>query len=518
MTSFALEARDICVSYPGVKALDHVDFDVRAGEIHALVGANGAGKSTLMNVLAGINPAYTGGIYINGSLVDVRSPAAAKRLGIQIVHQEVDAALAPTLSVAENILLDDLSGQSGMGPWMRWRDARKEAAALLDRLNMNFDVRERVGRLPLAYKQMVLIARALNSRCRVLLLDEPTAPLSSAETRTLFRLCRSLAGEQGLAIVFISHRLTEILQICGRYTALRNGKLAANAPITEKTSADELVREMLGEELSKAKLSRPEPSGAELLTVSGLSSRDGSVKDVSFTLNRGEVVGIAGLVGAGKSELCKAVFGALPVSAGGVRLAGRPARLKSPAAAVRRKMGLVPEERRKEGLFLTESLAFNMGAANLKKLSRMGFVRRKKLNENARTFVRHLGIKALDVRQGVGQLSGGNQQKAVVGKWLAAGCQAYLLDEPTKGIDVGAKGELLKAVNQLALSGCGVLYASSENGELLSITDRIYVMYGGRIVKELITAQTSQEEIMHYAVGERGPFRPAPPKGNGERT
>lgn len=507
MGAFMLEARDICVEFPGVRALDHVDFQLRPGEIHALVGANGAGKSTLMKVLAGANPGYRGEIRLDGGPVELRTPGVAKRLGVQLVCQEVDQALAPALSAAENMLLDEL-GRPG-GVWFRWRAVYRQAEALKERLHLDFDVRTPVSRLTLAQKQMVLIARALHSRCRILLLDEPTAPLSAVETETLFALCRELVQERQIAIVFISHRLPEVLRICGRFTVLLGGRLAASGPITPQTTTDELVAHMLGAEVGPVRRRASRRADGALLSVRGLSSRDGSVRDVSLTVGRGEIVGLAGLVGAGKSELCKTLFGILPRSAGEILLDGRPAAPRSPADGAALGMGLVPEERRKEGLFPGESVSFHLGIASLKQWSRLSFLSPKKLEQNARTQIERLGIKTPSSRQQMEVLSGGNQQKAVVGKWLAAGCRLYLFDEPTKGVDVGAKAELLQVMDGLARTGCGVLYASADPGELLMAADRIYVLYGGSIAAELVTARTSEEEIMYYAVGGKGPFPPA---------
>ena len=506
MRSILLEARDISVAFPGVKALDHVDFQLSPGEIHALVGANGAGKSTLMKVLAGANPGYQGEIWLDGRKVELRTPAAAQLAGIHLVCQEVDQALAPALSAAENILLDELGRPGGL--WVNWRALYSRAEELKDRLHMDFDVRTPVSRLTLAQKQMVLIARALHSQCRILLLDEPTAPLSAAETETLFALCRELVRERQLAIVFISHHLPEVLGICGNYTVLRNGKNAANRPITPQTTADELVAHMLGTAVSAVHRRTSAPSGGELLSVRNLSSRDGSIRHVSLTVGSGEIVGLAGLVGAGKSELCKALFGILPRSTGDILLDGSPVNPRSPAAGVALGMGLVPEERRKEGLFSGESVAFHLGIASLKKWSRLSFLSRKRLEYSAQAQIQKLDIKTSSPWQRMELLSGGNQQKAVLGKWLSAGCRLYLLDEPMKGVDVGAKAELFRVISGLAEAGCGVLYASAEPGELLRTADRIYVLYGGTVAAELMAAHTSEEEIMYYAVGGKGPFSP----------
>ena len=516
MNAFTLQTNHICVEFPGVKALEQVNFRLSSGEIHALIGANGAGKSTLMKVLAGTNPDYRGEVQLNGRTVQLRSHVAAQQLGIQIVYQEVDMALAPALSAAENMLLEEL-GKSGR-LWVNWRMLYQKAEELKRQLNMDFDIRTPVNRLTLAQKQMVLIARAIHSRCRILLLDEPTAPLSTVETETLFSLCRRMVEEQQLAIVFISHRLPEILRICDRYTVLRGGRLVASAPITPQTTTGELVAHMLGADNKVVRRRDCSLAGNALLSVRSLSSRDDSVRDISMTVRRGEIVGLAGLAGAGKSELCKTLFGILPRATGETLLDGKPVIPRSPAEAVPFGMGLVPEERRKEGLFLRESVSFNLGIASLKKRSHLSFLSCKKQEQNAQAQIEKLGIKTPSPEQRIELLSGGNQQKTVVGKWLAASCQLYLFDEPTKGVDVGAKAELLQMITELAQAGCGVVYASAELDELLQVTDRIYVLYGGRIAAELITDQTSEEEIMHFAVGGKAPFFPSDQAERKERS
>lgn len=516
MDEFTLQANHISVEFPGVKALDEVDLRLLSGEIHALVGANGAGKSTLMKVLAGTNPGYRGEVWLDGRAVELRSPAASQQLGIQIVYQEVDMALAPALSAAENMLLEELGKPGRL--WVNWRALYQRAEELRRQLNMDFDVRMPVNRLTLAQKQMVLIARAIHSRCRILLLDEPTAPLSTVETETLFALCRRMVKERQLAIVFISHRLPEVLQLCDRYTVLRGGRVAASAPITPQTTTGELVSHMLGTGMASVRRQVCSPVGGELLSVRGLSSRDGSVQNISMTVRHGEIIGLAGLVGAGKSELCKTLFGILPRTTGEMMLDGRPANPRSPADAVALGMGLVPEERRKEGLFLRENVSFNLGIASLKKWSRLSFLSCKKQEQNARTQIEKLEIKTPSPAQRIELLSGGNQQKTVVGKWLAASCRLYLFDEPTKGVDVGAKAELLQLIAGLARTGCGVVYASAEPDELLQVTDRIYVLYGGKIAAELVTAHTSEEEIMHFAVGGKAPFVPSAQTEEEERS
>lgn len=495
-----LETKHVSIEFPGVKALDDVDFSVTTGEIRAVVGANGAGKSTLMKVLAGANPTYTGDVLLDGKKVILQQPVDAKKLGIQIVYQEVDTALVPTLSVAENIMLNEMVMHGG--GMMRWRYVRDEAKKALARLNItNINVRTLVQNLSLAQKQMVLIARAVRMDCRFLILDEPTAPLSTSETEELFKIVKRLRETENIAVIFISHRLNEILEICESYTVMRNGRIVGNAPVTPQTTTKEIVEQMLGRSFEENFPKESCPIGEDIFKIEHLSGADGKIKDVSLHIRKGEIVGIAGLVGAGKSELCKTIFGAYKKTEGSIELNGRVLKIKNPSDAVRQGIALVPEERRREGVLVNETVAFNLSAANLGDFCKASFVQRKKVNQNAEKLVSELEIKTPSIRQSVRNLSGGNQQKVAVGKWLAADCDVYIFDEPTKGVDVGAKQDIFRLINDIAKRGKGVLYASCEDSELLSLTDRIYVMYSGQIVAELETKEATDNRIMNYAVG-----------------
>lgn len=502
MDKLTLGTRNVSIEFPGVKALTDVNFEVSTGEIRALVGANGAGKSTLMKVLAGANPDYTGEVYLNDQVVELRTPMAAKKLGIQIVYQEVDMALVPTLSVAENVMLNDMVMSAQAKPMMRWADTRKRAKKVLERLNItNINVRTLVQDLSLAQKQMVLIARAIVNECNFLILDEPTAPLSNTETAELFRLVKHLQETENIAIIFISHRIHEIVQICERYTVMRNGEIVDTAPVTENTTSREIVEKMLGRSFEENFPKEIVEIGETIFEVKNLCDVDGKVNDVSFHVNRGEIVGIAGLVGAGKSELCKTIFGAYERSGGAVLLNGQELKISNPSHAVKSGIALVPEERRKEGVLVNETVTFNLSAASLGKFCNGAFVSKSKTEKNAQEYVESLDIKTPSIKQHVKNLSGGNQQKVAVGKWLAADCDVYIFDEPTKGVDVGAKQDIFRLINNITKRGNSVIYASCENSELLSITDRIYVLFDGRIMAELETAKTNEDEIMHYAVG-----------------
>ncbi len=502
MDQITLETRKVSIEFPGVKALSDVDFEIATGEIRAVVGANGAGKSTLMKVLAGANPDYTGEVLLNGEVVEVRTPSAAKKLGIQIVYQEVDTALIPTLSVAENVMLNHTIMNTKGHPVVNWPKMRQEAKKVLERLNItNINVKTLVQDLSLAQKQMVLIARAIQGECNFLILDEPTAPLSDTETVELFRLVQHLRETENVGVIFISHRINEIIQICHKYTVMRNGEIVGTSPVTSETTSREIVEKMLGRSFEENFPKEAVSIGEDIFQVQHLSGAEGKVNDVSFHVRKGEIIGVAGLVGAGKSELCKTLFGDYKKTAGEIVLHGKTLKIKNPSDAVKERIALVPEERRKEGVLVNEDVSFNLSAACLGKFCVASFINKAKTDANAKKYIEQLGVKPPSIRQWVRNLSGGNQQKVAVGKWLAADCDIYMFDEPTKGVDVGAKQDIFRLINDIAKAGNGVIYASCENSELLSITDRIYVLYDGKIMAELVTADTSEDEIMHYAVG-----------------
>lgn len=494
--------KGISIEFPGVKALSGVDFSMKSGEIRAVVGANGAGKSTLMKVLAGANAGYTGSILIDGETREIREPRTAKMLGIELVYQEVDTALFPYLSVAENIMFNSLvTGMKGKSI-VRWGRMRKSAREILGRLHMDIDVSRKVSSLTLAEKQMVLIARAVRERCRFLILDEPTAPLSMGEVEELFRIVRDLAEKEGVGVIFISHRLPELFQICHSLTVMKDGTVVANRTVDKDLSTREIVNLMLGRSFEENFPKIPTAIGDVIFEAANLFDEAGKVRNVSFNVRSGEIVGVCGLVGAGKTELCKLLFGANRMKSGKVSLKGKALAIHSPTTAVRQKIALVPEERRKEGVLVTEPVYFNLSAACLGKFcDRFSFVRKRLEIQNAKRLVSELGIKTPSVYQRLKFLSGGNQQKVAVGKWLTSDSDVYMLDEPTKGVDVGAKRDIFQLIQGLAGKGKAVLYASSEINEILAITDRIYIMYNGSVVAELPTGTATEEEILFYATG-----------------
>lgn len=500
-TKTTLKMRDISIEFPGVKALSNVDFDMSTGEIHALVGANGAGKSTLMKILAGANTHYTGQIFVNEEPVELRSPKDAKNQSIEIVYQEVDTALIPYLSVAENVMFNHMVNKMDKKTVVNWSEIRNTAKEVLKRFNVNIDVRQPVSDLSLAQKQMVLIARCVVEKCKFLILDEPTAPLSNTETEELFRIVRELAKE-GVGVIFISHRLNELYEICQKITIMKDGQVVTNLPLDKNLSQTQIVEYMLGRKFDENYPKKKLEIGDKLFEVENLTEKEQKIKDISMYVRKGEIVGIAGLVGAGKTELCKTLFGALRSAEGTITLNGKKLTIKEPYQAVRQGIALVPEERRKEGVLITDPVYSNISVAALQKYTgALSIVNKAKEKSDARKMIKDLGIKTPSENQSVALLSGGNQQKVAVGKWLNSESEIYIFDEPTKGVDVGAKRDIFELIESLAANGKGVIYASCEFQEILAIADRTYIMYGGRIVAELDIAETDEKQLLYFSTG-----------------
>jgi simple sugar transport system ATP-binding protein len=497
MVSPLLNMMDINKTFSGVKALKDARLDVREGEVHALLGANGAGKSTLMKILSGAYVQDSGDIILYSEKRVYESPKEAKEHGIHCVYQEVDTAIVPELSVAENIFLDQFSEKGAF--FITQKKLQKEAEVALAKIGAESIVLHKpASSLSLAEKQLVLIARSLLQKAKVLILDEPTAPLSSSETETLFQVVEDLK-EEGVGIIFISHRLPEVFQISDRITVMKDGETVGTYE-THQTNSHQIIEVMLGgtfrDDFQKSSL----PVGETLYEVKGLS--DGrKVKDIHLSVKEGEVVGVAGLVGAGKTELAKVLFGASPLAGGEFFLKGRKLKLQSPKEAVQSGLALVPEERRKEGLFIHESVQHNLSFPCLKKVSNWLWINQKKERQLARETIQSLGIKTAHEGIRANFLSGGNQQKVSIGKWLTDEASVFLFDEPTKGVDVGAKKEIFSLIQSLAEKRKGILYFSCELQEILAISDRILIMYDGRIVKELTKEEATQESILYYASG-----------------
>ncbi len=483
-------------SFPGVQALKDVDFEVRRGEIHALVGENGAGKTTLMRVLSGAAPPDSGSIYWNGEPVSIPDPAAAQALGISMIYQEL--TLIPYLDLGQNIYLGREPAAKAPN-FIDWQRLYRMAQEQLARVGLEVDPRTLVAELPIAQRQMVEVAKALSLDASLLVMDEPTSALTEHEVETLFERMRELKA-QGVSIVFISHRLEEVFRIADRVTVLRDGQLVGSAPISDLTE-DDVVRMMVGRELKSYHAKEVAPIGDEVLRVEDLSRGD-VVRGVSFSLRKGEILGVAGLVGAGRTELSETIFGVHPATGGRILIDGRPVEIHSPAQAIELGMGFVPEDRKAQGLFLRLSVAFNIVTVALKSLTTLGLIRPNAARNLARTFVERLAIRTPSLEQRVRNLSGGNQQKVVIARWLTLEPKILILDEPTRGIDVGAKAEIYALMSDLAKRGVGILMISSELPEVLGVSDRILVMREGRIVAEINDPRgATQDDIMRAAAG-----------------
>ncbi|WP_134702634.1 sugar ABC transporter ATP-binding protein [Ammoniphilus sp. YIM 78166] len=491
-----LEMKQIQKSFSGVPALRGVDFELRAGEIHALLGANGAGKSTLMKILTGAYTSDEGDILVDGSKVEIATPADAKKYGIQCVYQEVDVALVPYLSVAENIMLDRQVNRKGS--FFKWSSLYRDAEGILARLGFKIPVRKKAEELTLSEKQIVLIARAIAQDVKYVIFDEPTAPLSVKEADQLFALMQQLKKQQ-VGMIFISHRLPEIFQVCDRITVMRDGQHVLTKAKGD-TSINQVIADMLGRSFSEEFPKKHVPVGDTLFEVRGIKSGK-KVRGVDLHIREGEIVAVAGLVGAGKTELARVLFGADPRDEGEMILRGKSLSIHQPTDAVREGVVLVPEERRKEGILVEESVRNNLTLASLRQFTSFGFVRQSSEAAKSGLLVDRLGIKTPSIHQLVGNLSGGNQQKVVIGKWLDTDAQVFMFDEPTKGVDIGAKTDIFKLIGELAEQRKGILYLSSELQEILGIADRILVMCDGQIVKELTREKATQENIMYYASG-----------------
>ncbi|TLS43399.1 sugar ABC transporter ATP-binding protein [Streptomyces montanus] len=493
-----LRLEGIRKTFPGVVALDDVGFDLRRGEVHVLLGENGAGKSTLIKMLSGAYRPDAGRVLVDGAEVRIHGAQDSERLGIATIYQEFN--LVPDLSVAENIFLGRQPRRFGM---IDRKKMEADAAELLERVGVNVSPRARVRQLGIARLQMVEIAKALSLNARVLIMDEPTAVLTSEEVDKLFSIVRRLR-EDGVAVVFITHHLEEIAALGDRVTVLRDGRSVGQVPAS--TPRDELVRLMVGRSIEQQYPREPADFGAPLLSVSGLT-RDGVFHDVSFEVRAGEVVGVAGLVGAGRTEVARAVFGADPYDAGTVEVDGRRLPRHDVGAALEAGIGLVPEDRKGQGLVLNASVQENLGLVTLRAASRAGWVDRGAQRTAAARIAEQLGVRMAGLGQHVRTLSGGNQQKVVIGKWLLADTRVLILDEPTRGIDVGAKVEIYQLVNELTAAGHAVLMISSDLPEVLGMSDRVLVMAQGRIAGELPAHQATQDAVMALAVTTHPPVK-----------
>ncbi|MFR0355617.1 sugar ABC transporter ATP-binding protein [Streptomyces sediminimaris] len=491
-----LSVNRLSKSFPGVRALSDVDFTARAGEVHALVGENGAGKSTLIKVLTGVYRPDAGEVTYDGEPVRFSTPLQAQQAGISTIYQEVN--LVPLMSVARNLFLGrEPLGRLGL---IDFRRMHREADEALSRLGIRVDVRRPLRELGVGAQQMVALARAVAVDARVVIMDEPTSSLEPREVRTLFGVIRMLRG-RGVAVVYVSHRMDELYEICDTVTVLRDGRLVHSGPLAGLDRL-KLVAMMLGREIGEVraegmtKFSGSHGTTAEpVLRAEGLTAGH-RLREVSLSIRPGEVVGLGGLLGSGRSETAKAIAGALPTDAGRVTVAGAPVRAGSTAAAIRAGISLLPEDRKAEGIVPGLSVRENIALAALPALSRFGLVDDSRVDRIVETFMKRLRIKAAGPHQKVGELSGGNQQKVLLARWLALHPKVLLLDEPTRGIDVGAKAEVQALIDELADDGLAVLLISSDTEELIEGSDRVVVLKDGAVVRELTGDAVTEDELM----------------------
>lgn len=491
MDDLLVQLVEISKTFPGVKALDHISLDLRPGEVHALIGENGSGKSTLMKILSGVYMKDEGKVIVNGKEMNFQKPRDAQDAGIAIIHQELN--LCRHLTVAENIFL---GREFQNGIFLDKKHQIEEAQKILDRLEVNLDPNSRVSELTVSKQQMVEIAKAISANANVVIMDEPTSALTIKEIDDLFSIIKVLR-KQGKGIIYITHRLEELNAITDRITIIRDGQHIITTDF-KNLSADDIIRYMVGREL-KEKFPRIQmPVGKTIFEVKNLSAGK-AVRDVSFTVREGEILGIAGLMGAGRTETVRAIFGADKKDSGQLILNGQEIRIDKPQEAIETGIFCVPEDRKRDGLCISMPVYQNATLPNMEKVTHRGIVNTKKEIMIAENMVKQLTIHTPSVFQIVKNLSGGNQQKIVVGKWLVKPAHVILFDEPTRGIDVGAKVDIYNLMNQLKEQGIGVVFVSSELPEILGMADRIVVMCEGRVTAELDADEANQEIIMQYA-------------------
>jgi ribose transport system ATP-binding protein len=489
-----VELLNISKSYGGISALKSVSLRVKPGEIHALVGENGAGKSTLMKILSGAISKDEGKVHIDGHEAHIRSTHDSKKLGIGIIYQEF--SLVPDLSVAENIFLSQLVSQ---GFWMKWAKLRSKAEELINSIGFDIDPATLVHKLSIAQQQIVEIAKALSEKVSVLILDEPSAVLGTHEIHRLFDTLKRLS-EEGVSIIYITHHLEEVFEIADRVTVLKDGSSVGCLNVSN-IGKDELVRLMLGRSLDAMFPDRQAVKGQELMKVENIVP-EGKDCGVSLSVNAGEVLGIAGLVGSGRTELLRAIYAADKPRQGEIFISGKRQRIKIPYEAVRAGIGMVPEDRKQHGAILSLSVKQNISLTNMKGITdKLGFIHPGKEKDIVGRLLSRLSVKASSENAIVSTLSGGNQQKTVLAKWINRRCSVLMIDEPTRGVDVGAKAEIYNLVNELSLQGMGLILVSSETEELMGICDRILVMRNGEIQGELLKEDFTEENILRLAIG-----------------
>ncbi|MBE7026564.1 MAG: sugar ABC transporter ATP-binding protein [Ruminococcaceae bacterium] len=492
MTDYILELKNITKTFPGVRALDNVHLQIAPGEVHALCGENGAGKSTLMKIISGAQKYTSGEILVDGKSYVFESTSEAQNVGISMIYQEFN--LVPHLSVAENIFLGRLKTKNGA---VQWKQIYNDANEILEKLGLDIDPHKTVSSLSVAHMQMVEIAKCLSINARVIIMDEPTAALTDEEIRVLFDIIASLK-KQGISIIYISHRMDEIFTISDTITVFRDGKYIKTLK-TQNTNYDELVSLMVGQSIEKLYPDRAYQKGEVVLDVKNLVGK--AVNDVSFQLYKGEILGICGLLGAGNIELSKIIYGATRKTSGSVIKDGREIKCKDPYTSIKDGIGLVPDDRKNDGLVLMRSVKENISLSSLKGISTNGFIISSRENTKVANVIEALSVKVPSPEHIVGNLSGGNQQKVVFAKVLQASPDILILDEPTRGVDVGAKAEIYQIIDLLTKKGKSIILISSDLPEVIGMCDRILVMKEGKIVKEVLKSEATQEIILSYAAG-----------------
>lgn len=496
MSKFILQMKSVSKRFPGVLALDNVHLDVEKGEVHLLAGENGAGKSTLVKILAGAYKKDSGEIVLNGQTVDHLTPKHAQQLGISIIYQELN--LVPYLSVAENIFLGREILSDKIPGKINWDEMYSRAQKILDELHLGIQAKSIVKDLGVAQQQMVEVAKVMSLDTEIIIMDEPTSSLSNKEIENLFSTIKKLK-EKGISIIYISHRLEEFNQIGDRITVMRDGKTIKTLTLKD-TNTDELIKLMVGRELKEKFPKISMQRGEEVLKISNLTTKN-LLKNVSFSLHAGEILGVAGLVGAGRTEMARAIFGLDHIESGETLVNGVITNIKNPREAINAGIGFITEDRKSEGLVLSLDVGSNMTLAGLSKLARGIHINLKNERSVVNEYISKLNIKTYGSTQKALNLSGGNQQKIVIAKWLLTKSKIFIFDEPTRGIDVGAKTEVYNLINELLKGGAAILFISSELPEILGMSDRIIVMCRGEVTAELETKETSQEKILYYATG-----------------
>ncbi|WP_342431270.1 sugar ABC transporter ATP-binding protein [Neobacillus sp. FSL H8-0543] len=494
MSEFVLELRGITKTFPGVKALDHVQFQLKPGEIHALMGENGAGKSTFIKVITGVHQPDEGKMYLNGQEVEFRNPKDAQNCGIAAIYQHVTCF--PDLSVTENIFMGHEKINRATKRIL-WKEMHAEANRLLKELGANFDAKAQMGTLSVAQQQIVEIAKALSTNAKIIIMDEPTAALTRNESEELYRITEKLR-DQGTSIIFISHRFEDMYRLASKVTVFRDSKYIDTWGVNEITNED-LIVAMVGREIKKLFPKTEAKIGEEVLRVDNMG-RTGFFAGVSFTLGKGEILGLTGLVGAGRSEVCQALFGIDAADKGKIFINGKETKITNPLQAMKKGIGYLPEDRQQQGLILSWGIDKNITLPSLNLLSRKGWLNRKKEKEIASKLAKKVNVKTPSIYNLVSSLSGGNQQKVAVAKLLTTDLDIIILDEPTKGVDVGAKSAIYEIISDLASQGYGIIMVSSEMPEILSMSDRILVMREGRITAELDGRTATQEAILEAAM------------------